>query len=139
MLLLLCQRNLTKRRRIYYFKQAPKLVFTPVVSNPCFGDHMGIQLFVNYSGDLKNYFYLFDIQIVWYSDARYHNTRHLNSGLVFKWCSEFWFVSQMVIWIPLIQVNRSKYLYQWNTGNGTAYQRTQRHLACVTRPNIMVS
>ena len=34
-------------------------------------------------------FYLFIVQRVCYLDTRYHNTRDLNSGLVFKWWSEY--------------------------------------------------
>ena len=59
-----------------------------------------------YSGDLhsKNIlianFNLFLIQMVCYSDARYYCTGHLNSGLIFKWWSEYRSINQMVIWIP---------------------------------------
>ena len=45
-------------------------------------------------------FYLFNIQMVRQSDAWYHGTGYLSSGLVFKWWSEYQSVNQMVIWIP---------------------------------------
>ena len=35
-----------------------------------------------------------------YSDAPYHSTRHLKSGPVFKWWSEYRSVDQLVNWIP---------------------------------------
>ena len=63
-------------------------------------------LTVQYSGYLNSgniwiaNFYLFVIQMVHYSDARYHGSRHLNSRLVLKWWSEYWSSNQMVIWIP---------------------------------------
>ena len=44
-------------------------------------------------------FYLFLIQMVFYSDAWYNGNRHLNSGPVFKWWSEYRSINQMVIWI----------------------------------------
>ena len=49
----------------------------------------------NYSGGLNNKIYLFIIQMVHYSDARYHGIGHLNSAPVFKWWSEFSFVNQL--------------------------------------------
>ena len=42
------------------------------------------------SGNIKIVnFYLFVDQMVGYSDAQYHGTRHLNSGPIFKWLSEY--------------------------------------------------
>ena len=45
-------------------------------------------------------FCLVVIQMVYYSDARYLSTWHMNSRLVFKWWSEYQSVNQMVIRIP---------------------------------------
>ena len=36
--------------------------------------------------------------MVCYSDAQYHGNKHLNSGPVLKWWSEYLSVNQMVIW-----------------------------------------
>ena len=44
-------------------------------------------------------FYVFIIQMVPYSDARYNGTGHMNRRHVLKWWSKYWSVNQMVIWM----------------------------------------
>ena len=58
---------------------------------------------------------------------------HLNTGLVPEILIRYSLVhsdpacTTVGIWITVIQVNRSKYIFQRNTGNGTAYELFDRY------------
>ena len=71
-------------------------------------------------------------QITYYSDHDLIRI-HLNTGLVPEILICYSLVhsdpacTTVGIWITVIQVNRSKYIFQWNTGNGTAYELFVRY------------
>ena len=56
----------------------------------------------NYSRDLNSRNIWIGIFLVCYSDAWYHGTGRLNSGLVFKWWSEYWSFNQNILCISTL-------------------------------------